>query len=540
MTIFGDGLQTRAFTHIDDVAPVIARSIDVPAAANEAFNVGADTPYTVLDLAHAVARAFDVAEPQIEFLPARKEVVHAFSDHAKLHSVFGRESTVSLEEGLRRMAEGAREAGVREPVRFESVEVLRNLPPSWAAGLTQTAIVPDVSISLVNTNSRELLLACLESLKGVDAEIVVLDNASEDGSAAAVRERFPGRPRDRAAPPGRLRRQSQHRDPRDDRPLRLRPQRGHDERRLGLRADGRPPRREPARRRARPAARLSRRARCSPRPGASRPRRPRRSACSRSAAPGSSSRAAARRATSTGRWRRRSCVRREALDEVGLFDEEFFIYSEETDLSRRLAERRLADAVLPAGDRRAPRVAVQRGDSRAADQRDVARPAPLLAKAPLGRRRRVAAALLTGAQYAARALPARATATSRRGCACTRATRFASRTRPSRARRGLEPHAPGNAAPSAVTRAQIRLAFTTGGSADGGNETARRTARSHGRPPRRPPRTAPAISRTATGAVACRHRPEPGGGGAAESAPRRRPLVLLCPTTRARFARSAA
>ena len=40
-------------------------------------------------------------------------------------------------------------------------------------------------------------------------------------------------------------------------------------------------------------------------------------------------------------------VRREALDEVGLFDEEFFIYSEETDLSRRLRRRGLADAVLP-------------------------------------------------------------------------------------------------------------------------------------------------------------------------------------------------
>jgi UDP-glucose 4-epimerase len=139
MTVFGDGLQTRAFTHIDDAAPVIARSIDVPAARNEVFNVGAETPHTVLDLARAVARAFDVTEPEIEFLPARQEVVHAFSDHAKLHRVFGQEQAVPLEEGLRRMAEWAQEAGVREPVRFESVEVLKNLPPSWAAGLTQTA-----------------------------------------------------------------------------------------------------------------------------------------------------------------------------------------------------------------------------------------------------------------------------------------------------------------------------------------------------------------------------------------------------------------
>ncbi len=139
MTIFGDGLQTRAFTHIDDVAPVIARSIDVPAAANEVFNVGAETPYTVLDLAHAVARALGADEPQIDFLPARKEVVHAFSDATKLHSVFGKTPTVPLDEGLQRMADWAKELGITEPMRFESVEVLRNLPPSWAEGLTQTA-----------------------------------------------------------------------------------------------------------------------------------------------------------------------------------------------------------------------------------------------------------------------------------------------------------------------------------------------------------------------------------------------------------------
>jgi GT2 family glycosyltransferase len=49
----------------------------------------------------------------------------------------------------------------------------------------------DLSVSIVNTNSRELLLACLATLPREAAEIVVLDNASEDGSADAVRERFP-------------------------------------------------------------------------------------------------------------------------------------------------------------------------------------------------------------------------------------------------------------------------------------------------------------------------------------------------------------
>jgi N-acetylglucosaminyl-diphospho-decaprenol L-rhamnosyltransferase len=48
----------------------------------------------------------------------------------------------------------------------------------------------DLSVSIVNTNSRELLLGCLETLPQ-GADIVVLDNASEDGSADAVRERFP-------------------------------------------------------------------------------------------------------------------------------------------------------------------------------------------------------------------------------------------------------------------------------------------------------------------------------------------------------------
>ena len=78
MTIFGDGEQKRAFSYISDVAPVIARSVEVPGAYNQIFNVGADTPYTVNELAETVALAMGI-EPQIKHLPARNEVKYAYS-----------------------------------------------------------------------------------------------------------------------------------------------------------------------------------------------------------------------------------------------------------------------------------------------------------------------------------------------------------------------------------------------------------------------------------------------------------------------------
>ncbi len=130
MTIFGDGLQTRAFSYIDDVAPDIARSAEMPSAYGEVFNIGADQPYAVKHLAEVVAHTFG-QEPKIRFLPARNEVVHAFSDHSKARSVFGEHPVTSLEEGVGRMAAWARRAGVRKSKKFDNIEVTLNLPPSW-------------------------------------------------------------------------------------------------------------------------------------------------------------------------------------------------------------------------------------------------------------------------------------------------------------------------------------------------------------------------------------------------------------------------
>lgn len=49
----------------------------------------------------------------------------------------------------------------------------------------------ELTVSIVNASRRDTLLPLLEALAGEDAEVVVLDNASDDGSAAAVHERFP-------------------------------------------------------------------------------------------------------------------------------------------------------------------------------------------------------------------------------------------------------------------------------------------------------------------------------------------------------------
>jgi N-acetylglucosaminyl-diphospho-decaprenol L-rhamnosyltransferase len=57
----------------------------------------------------------------------------------------------------------------------------------------ERAVEPTLSYCVVNTNGREFLLACLEAVErtapaGLEREVLVLDNASDDGSAKAVRD----------------------------------------------------------------------------------------------------------------------------------------------------------------------------------------------------------------------------------------------------------------------------------------------------------------------------------------------------------------
>lgn len=130
MTIFGDGTQTRAFTYIEDVAPIIAKSIYNKKAYGEIFNIGADQPYTVNELAGKVAEVMGI-KAKIKYLKERKEVKHAYASHEKLYKTFNYKPSWSLEEGLKRMGSWAKSVGIRKSKEFKNIEITYNLPSIW-------------------------------------------------------------------------------------------------------------------------------------------------------------------------------------------------------------------------------------------------------------------------------------------------------------------------------------------------------------------------------------------------------------------------
>ena len=130
MTVYGDGNQKRAFSHILDVAPTIARSIEVTAAYNQIFNIGGDSPYTINHLVDVIAETMKVNK-KVEYLPSRHESYHAYSSHEKLDHVFGKQESISLEEGVKKMADWVLNSEYKPSPVFTDIEIRKNMPPSW-------------------------------------------------------------------------------------------------------------------------------------------------------------------------------------------------------------------------------------------------------------------------------------------------------------------------------------------------------------------------------------------------------------------------
>jgi UDP-glucose 4-epimerase len=104
--VFGDGLQTRDYVHVDDV--VAANLAAVGAHVWGAFNVGTGVETTVLQLVDALKPLADGPfEPDHQ--PARPgEVQRIALDCTRAREELGWESRVRLDDGLTQTLESVR------------------------------------------------------------------------------------------------------------------------------------------------------------------------------------------------------------------------------------------------------------------------------------------------------------------------------------------------------------------------------------------------------------------------------------------------
>ena len=95
MTIVGDGLQTRDYTHISDVVKANLLAAESDKVGNgEVFNVGTGKNYSVLDLVEMI-------EGEYTFIPPRLgESRHTLADISKIKDILNWEPEVSLEKWL--------------------------------------------------------------------------------------------------------------------------------------------------------------------------------------------------------------------------------------------------------------------------------------------------------------------------------------------------------------------------------------------------------------------------------------------------------
>lgn len=105
LTAFEDGLETRDFVHVEDIAEAIHRCLTVPKPVNDVINVGSGIATSVLEIAEKLTVALGF-EPNIRVTGDYRlgDIRHNFADIGRLKNLLGYTPRVSLDEGLRRFA----------------------------------------------------------------------------------------------------------------------------------------------------------------------------------------------------------------------------------------------------------------------------------------------------------------------------------------------------------------------------------------------------------------------------------------------------
>lgn len=139
--IYGDGEQKRAFSYIDDFTPYIIKAAFLKKAEGEIFNIGPVQESTINELGQLVLKIFFKGQiPQRflpKYLPARPmEVKEAWCTVEKARRILDYKTTISLEEGIRKMIAWAKKKGPQKFHYLEDLEIVNDKAPlTWVEKL---------------------------------------------------------------------------------------------------------------------------------------------------------------------------------------------------------------------------------------------------------------------------------------------------------------------------------------------------------------------------------------------------------------------
>jgi dTDP-L-rhamnose 4-epimerase len=100
--IYEDGLQSRDFTHVEDIVQGLLLAMDKPEADYEVFNLGTGVPTSIAKIAGLLSQRLTGGEiePQVLNQFRAGDIRHCYADLAKARRLLGFEPHISLQEGL--------------------------------------------------------------------------------------------------------------------------------------------------------------------------------------------------------------------------------------------------------------------------------------------------------------------------------------------------------------------------------------------------------------------------------------------------------
>ncbi|HEX2986891.1 MAG TPA: NAD-dependent epimerase/dehydratase family protein [Chloroflexota bacterium] len=122
--IYEDGLQSRDFVHVSDVAQALMLAMESQAADYGVFNVGTGKALTVLNMAELICRRVGPAglRPSVAMKYRKGDIRHCYADISQL-SALGYKPKVAFEDGVRELVNWVTTQSAEDRVEQASEEL---------------------------------------------------------------------------------------------------------------------------------------------------------------------------------------------------------------------------------------------------------------------------------------------------------------------------------------------------------------------------------------------------------------------------------